>query len=243
MRVNAGLPGGGDGSPPLSVSVIIPAWNEAESIASVLAQVPIGLVDEILVVDGCSVDGTPQIASAAGARVLVEPRRGYGRACASGSEAARGEILVYLDADGADDPSRLPDLIAPLLSGAADLALGSRLAGCIQAGAMPWHQRAGNWLSAWLIRALYGAALTDLSPFRAVRKDRLAELQMQEMTYGWPTEMIVKAARLGWRIVEVPVGYRARIGGRSKISGTLKGTILATWFILTIIARYARWSQ
>jgi glycosyltransferase involved in cell wall biosynthesis len=224
----------------MSVSVIIPAWNEAESIAAVLAGIPPSQVDEVLVVDAGSQDGTPEIAAAGGARVLVEPRRGYGRACASGAEAARGEILVFLDADGADDPRCLPGLLSPLLSGAADLVLGSRLVGHIQPGAMPWHQRGGNWLSAGLIQLLYGVPLTDLSPFRAVPKAMLTQLRMQEMSYGWPVEMIVKAARRGWRLVEVPVGYRARTGGKSKISGTLKGSVLAAWFILKIIARYAR---
>jgi glycosyltransferase involved in cell wall biosynthesis len=138
----------------MSVSVIIPAWNEAESIAAVLAEIPRDWVAEVLVVDGGSQDGTPEIAAASGARVLVEPRRGYGRACASGAEVACGEILVFLDADGADDPRRLPDLLAPLQSGAADMVLGSRLAGNIQPGAMPWHQRGGNWLSAALINLL-----------------------------------------------------------------------------------------
>jgi glycosyltransferase involved in cell wall biosynthesis len=224
----------------MNVSVIIPAWNEAESIASVLAEIPWQQVTEVLVVDGGSTDGTAKLATHAGARVLVEARRGYGRACATGSQAAKGEILVFLDGDGADDPQYLPKLLALIQSGNVDMALGSRLAGRIQPGAMPWHQRTGNWFSAGLIRILYGAPLTDLSPFRAVRKDRLIELDMQEMTFGWPTEMIVKAARRGWRLVEVPVSYRARIGGKSKISGTVKGTFLATWFILKVIARYAR---
>jgi glycosyltransferase involved in cell wall biosynthesis len=224
----------------MSVSVIIPAWNEAESIAAVLAEIPREWVAEVLVVDGGSQDSTPEIAAASGARVLVEPRRGYGRACASGAEAACGEILVFLDADGADDPRRLPDLVAPIQAGAADMVLGSRLAGNIQPGAMPWHQRGGNWLSAALINLLYRSHLTDLSPFRAVRRDKLVELHMQEMTFGWPTEMIVKAARCGWHLFEVPVGYRRRIGGQSKISGTVKGSVLAAYFILKVIAHYAR---
>jgi glycosyltransferase involved in cell wall biosynthesis len=224
----------------MSVSVIIPAWNEAESIGAVLAEIPRGFVSEIIVIDGGSTDGTPEIAASGGARVLSEPQRGYGRACATGAAAAQGDILVFLDADGADEPHLLPDLIAPIQSNTADLVLGSRLAGFIQPGAMPWHQRGGNWLSAGLIHRLYGPRLTDLSPFRAVRKAMLDDLDMQEMTYGWPTEMIVKAARRKWRLVEVPVGYRPRLGGQSKISGTVRGSILATYFILKVIARYAK---
>lgn len=224
---------------PVSISIVIPAWNEEESIGRVLAAIPWDQIDEVLVIDGGSTDRTATIAQSVGARVIVEQRRGYGLACATGAEQAHGEILVFLDADGADDPKRVAALLAPLLAGQADLVLGSRLAGRIEPGAMPWHQRAGNWLCAGLITAIYGCLLTDLSPFRAVRKSKLAELKMQEMTYGWPTEMIVKAVRLGWRLVETPVGYRARLGGRSKISGTLKGSLLATFFILKVIARHA----
>lgn len=225
---------------PVRVSVIIPAWNEEESIGRVLAAIHRDQVDEVLVVDGGSTDRTAALAQAAGARVWVEGRRGYGQACASGAEQAQGEILVFMDADGADDPRFLLDLLAPLKAGRADLVLGSRLAGHMTPGAMPWHQKAGNWFSAGLIRLLYGCRLTDLSPFRAVRKSRLAELNMREMSYGWPTEMLVKAARRGWRLVEVPVDYRVRLGGQSKISGTWKGSLLATYFILRIIVQYAR---
>lgn len=228
----------------MRTSIIIPALNEAEAIEQVLAELPGALLPgreiEVVVVDGGSTDGTPALARQAGATVIHEPRRGYGRACAAGALAARGEILVFMDADGADDPARLADLVAPLAAGSADLVLGSRLAGRLQAGAMPWHQRFGNWLSAALIHRLYGLPLTDLSPFRAVRRDRLLELGMQEMTYGWPTEMITRAIRRSWRIVEVPVEYRPRLGGRSKISGTLRGTVLATYYILSTIVRYAR---
>jgi glycosyltransferase involved in cell wall biosynthesis len=223
----------------LSVSVIIPALNEEESIAQVLAEVPARSVDEILVVDGGSTDHTVAIAQEAGARVIHEPRRGYGRACATGLAGAQGEIVVFVDGDGADDPAQIPELLAPVLGGRAEMALGSRLAGQVAAGAMPAHQRFGNWLSAGLIRLLYGLPLTDLSPFRAVVRRSLLDLDMREMTYGWPTEMIVKAAQRHWRVVELPARYRPRIGGRSKISGTLKGTVLATYYILWTILRYA----
>jgi len=220
------------------VSVIIPALNEAESIGEVLAAVPSDRAIEVLVVDGGSSDRTVEIAKSTGAKVINESRRGYGRACATGLAAAQGEIVVFMDADGADDPRYIFELVAPISDHASDMVLGSRLAGVIEPGAMPWHQRTGNWLSARLIRLLYGLPLTDLSPFRAVLHDRLLELDMQEMTYGWPTEMIARAARQRWRIREIPVNYRCRLGGKSKISGTWKGSVLATYFILRTILRY-----
>ncbi len=224
-----------------SVAVIIPALNEEESIGRVLAEIPAGVATEVVVVDGGSTDGTVALAQTAGARVVHEPRRGYGRACVSGvAGAANSDVVVFLDADGADDPAKLPDLLAPILAGEADMVLGSRLAGELAPGAMPLHQRLGNWLAAWLIRRLYRLPLTDLSPFRAVDRELLLGLGMEEMTYGWPTEMIVKAARAGWRVVEVPVRYRPRQGGRSKISGTVRGTVLATTHILRTILRHAR---
>jgi len=226
----------------MRISLIIPALNEADSLPYVLRAIPWAQVFEVLVVDGGSRDGTVQQARSNGARVIIETRRGYGRACARGSSAARGQVLVFMDADGADDPGELPRLTAPLLNGKSDLVLGSRLAGRIAPGAMPWHQRAGNLLSAALLRALYDLPLTDLSPYRAVLREKLLSLDMREMTYGWPTEMIVKAAQVGWRIQEIPVVYRPRHGGRSKISGTLRGTILASYHIMATILRHA-WRQ
>ena len=224
----------------MSASVIIPTLNEEASIGSVLAAIPPGSIAEVIVVDGGSSDRTVEIAQAGGARVIHEPKRGYGRACASGAATAQGDVVVFLDGDGADDPAQLPDLLAPMQAGQADMVLGLRLAGKLAAGTMPWHQRFGNWLAAVLIRGLYKLPITDLSPFRAVDREKLLVLGMREMTYGWPTEMIVKAARQEWRIMEVPVRYRPRLGGSSKISGTIKGTILATYYILWTVLRYAR---
>ena len=223
----------------MNTTIIIPTLNEAETLGGVLAAIPPSLAAEILVVDGGSTDGTPAIAEAGGARLISEPRRGYGRACAAGVCATKGEIVVFLDADGADDPRQLPELVAPLVSGQAEMALGSRLAGQIEPGAMLWHQKAGNWLSAWLIQNLYGLPITDLSPFRAVLRAELLKLDLQDMTYGWPTEMIVKAARNSWRIRELPVNYHRRQGGQSKISSTWRGSLLATYHILNVILRYA----
>ncbi len=223
----------------MQISVIIPVLNEADSIAQVLGAIPSMEGLEVLVVDGGSTDGSADIARSAGAVVLHEARPGYGQACASGSAAALGKILVFMDGDGADNPSFLPDLVAPLAGDHADLVLASRLAGRLPAGAMPWHQRAGNRLAAGCINRLYHQSLTDLGPFRALRRDDIDKLNMSEMTYGWPVEMIVKAARLGWRMVEVPVDYRPRLGGKSKISGTLRGSLLAAYFILRTITRYS----
>lgn len=222
----------------MKTSVIIPALNEEESLGYVLSSIPRKQIAEIIVVDGGSTDNTVSITKAAGARVILEPRRGYGRACATGVEQAKEEILVFMDADGADNPAEIQRLIDPIKVGDADMVLGSRLAGEIESDAMPWQQYFGNWLSARLIRLLYRLPVTDLSPFRAVRKSKLMELGMVEMTYGWPTEMIVKAARQGWQILEIPVKYRSRYGGTSKISGTLRGTVLATYFIISTILRY-----
>lgn len=222
----------------MQISVIIPAWNEAESIGVVLAGMPASLDLEVLVVDGGSDDGTPGIAQAAGARVIDEPRPGYGRACARGLAVARGEVVVFMDADGADDPGEIARLVKPIWDNNIDLVLGSRLRGKVEPAAMPWHQHAGNWLSARMIRFLYGLPLTDLSPFRAARRKKLLELGMREMTYGWPTEMIARATRRNWRVEEIPVSYHPRLGGKSKISGTWKGSVLATYFILRTILRY-----
>jgi len=221
-------------------SIIIPALNEAESIGYVLSAIPMEWAHEIFVVDGGSTDDTVAIAEQAGAWVIHEGRRGYGRACHSGLVAATGKVIVFLDADGADDPRHLPELLAPLMNGQADLVLGSRLAGDMDSGAMPWTQWLGNFLAALMFRWIYRLRLTDLSPFRAGGRDNLLNLDLQEMTYGLPTEMIAKAARRGWRIVEIPVSYHARRGGKSKITGTWRGSVLASTLIFRVILRHAR---
>jgi len=220
------------------VSVIIPTHNEAQAIGRVLVDLPYALISEVIVVDSNSSDGTPEIAVKMGARVVQEPRRGYGRACLTGLDAADGpDIIVFLDGDYSDRPSELAIVLAPITEGRADITLGSRLREQRIPGALPWHQVLGNRLAATLIRLLYGLRITDLGPFRAGRADVLRALQLKETTYGWAVEMILKGALAGFRIVEVPVSYYPRIG-KSKISGTLKGTVGAAWFILSLIVRY-----
>jgi glycosyltransferase involved in cell wall biosynthesis len=219
-------------------SIVIPTHNEADAIGHVLADLPADFVSEVLVVDSNSTDGTPEIASKLGARVIPESRRGYGRACLTGLAAASNpDIVVFLDGDYSDRPAELPILLAPILDGRADITIGSRLGKHSTPGALPWHAAFGNHLAAFLIRRLYGARITDLGPFRAARTDVLRRLDLQETTYGWAVEMILKGALQGFRIVEVPVSYYPRIG-KSKISGTLKGTVGAAWFILGLTVRY-----
>jgi len=220
------------------VSVIIPTHNEALSIERVLADLPSELTTEVIVVDSDSTDGTPEIAARMGARVVQEPRRGYGRACLTGLAAANSpDVVVFLDGDYSDRPSELPILLAPITEGRADITLGCRLRGRRSAGALPWHQAFGNRLAASLIKVLYGLNISDLGSFRAGRADVLRALALEETTYGWAVEMILKGALAGYRVVEVPVSYYPRIG-KSKISGTLKGTVGAAWFILSLIVRY-----
>jgi glycosyltransferase involved in cell wall biosynthesis len=220
------------------VSVVIPTRNEAEAIGRVLADIPPDLVNEVIVVDSSSSDGTPEIAAGLGARIISETRRGYGQACLTGLAAASApDIVVFLDGDYSDRPAELPLLLAPIIDGRADIAIGSRLAGPRRRGAMPWHARFGNWLGAGLVRKLYGVKITDLGPFRAARAEVLRAVELQETTYGWAVELILRGAIGGFRIVEVPVSYFPRIG-KSKISGTVKGTIGAAWFILSRIALF-----
>ena len=220
------------------VSVVIPTHNEVQAIGHVLTDLPSDLITEVIVVDSNSNDGTPDVARSMGARVLLEPRRGYGRACLTGlANAQNPDVVVFLDGDYSDRPSELPILLAPITEGRADITIGSRLRHKHNSDAQPWHQVFGNRLSAALIRALYGVKLTDLGPFRAGRAQVLRALGLEELTYGWAVEMILKSALAGYRIVEVPVSYHPRIG-KSKISGTIKGTTGAAWFILSRIVGY-----
>jgi len=222
------------------IAVIIPALNESGNIRELVQEVRATVPAEVIVVDNGSTDSTAQEARQAGAKVVAEPRRGYGYACAAGvTQANPADMIVFLDGDYSFSPSDLPALLAPIDENQADIVLGSRALGHIAPGAMPPHQRFGNWLVSRLMNRLYGLSITDLGPYRAIRGSLLMELNMQEMTFGWPTEMIVKAVRHGARIVEVPVSYHPRRFGRSKVSGTVRGTILATWFILGVTLRYA----
>jgi glycosyltransferase involved in cell wall biosynthesis len=222
----------------MRISVIIPTRNEGLAIGRVLADVPADLVTEVLVVDNDSTDGTPDIAAQMGARVVRESRRGYGRACLTGlANANTPDIVVFLDGDYSDRPAELPDLIVPIIDGYADITIGSRLAKPLTPGALPWHSVFGNRLAAGLITVLFGQRITDLGPFRAARADVLRAIKLEETTYGWAVEMIVKGALRGFRIVEVPVSYHPRIG-KSKISGTVRGSVGAAWFILSRILGY-----
>jgi glycosyltransferase involved in cell wall biosynthesis len=221
----------------LSVGVIIPALNEEQALPAVLAELPPG-VDEVLVVDNGSTDRTAEVARQAGARVVREPRRGYGSACLCGlSHLGCHDVVVFLDGDRSDHPEALPRLIQPIADHRADLVLGSRLLGDREEGAMPPQSVWGNRLACFLMRWLFRVRYTDLGPFRAIRRDALERLAMRDRNFGWTVEMQIKAARAGLRIREIPLPYRRRIG-QSKISGTLKGTLLAGYKILATIFRY-----
>ena len=227
----------------MRLTVIIPALNEASNIHRLVGDIPsaLPLVSSIsvIVVDNGSTDETEAEARRAGAKVIREMRRGYGYACAAGVAAAVDtDIIVFMDGDGSFDPGEIEQIIHPITNEHADLVLGTR-AGSIEPGAMPPHQRFGNQLVSRLMGLLYSLKVTDLGPYRAIRRDILLSIEMREMTFGWPTEMMVKAARRDIRIVEVPVHYRKRWAGQSKVSGTLRGTLLATYYILGVTLRYA----
>lgn len=222
------------------VAVVIPVINEAAALPYVLRDLRTVHGGAVYVVDGGSTDGTVAVAAQLGATVLVERRRGYGRACLSGAQvaiAAGATIVVFLDGDYSDDPTELSALLAPLRAGCADLVIGARVARKRRPGAMVRHQAAGNALVAGLIRLLYQAPISDPGPFRAMPAPVFGALELQEMAYGWPVEAIVRAARRGYRVREVPVSYRPRIGA-SKISGTVRGSVLAGYHLLRAVLRY-----
>ncbi|HEX9690128.1 MAG TPA: glycosyltransferase family 2 protein [Thermoanaerobaculia bacterium] len=229
----------GDAGRAPRVAVVIPVFNERESLPLVVADVPRDRVDEIVVVDNASTDGTPLVAQGLPARLVREERRGYGSACLAGIaalESAPPEVVVFLDGDYSDHPEELPRLL-DAISADADLVIGSRMLGNREPGALLPQARFGNALACSLIRLLYGYRYTDLGPFRAIRWDALRRLGMQDRNFGWTVEMQVKAVRKGLRIVEVPVSYRKRVGV-SKITGTVSGTLRAGLKILWTIARY-----
>src|SRR5713101_2884462 len=224
-----------------NVSVIIPALNEEEPIAGVVRECFTTRVpDEVIVVDNGSTDRTADRAREAGARVVTAPR-GYGRACAAGIQALSPEcdIVVFLDGDGSDCPEFMPQLVDPIAAGEFDFVIGSRTRGQREAGSMNFQQIFAGRLAGWLMSILYGVRYTDMCPFRAIGRDALEKLSMKEETYGWNLEMQMKAARLGLRILEVPVDHRRRTGGVSKVSGTLRGTFVAGTRIIATFARIA----
>jgi hypothetical protein len=234
----AGLTYTGGRMPPPHIVVIIPALDEEQAIGEVVCALP-PLVHEVIVVDNGSRDRTAEVARAAGARVVPEPRRGYGQACLAGIAAAGdADIVVFLDGDRSDEPGQLTHVVAPILEGRADLVIGSRSLGRRAPGAQPWHAVVGTRLCVGLMNLLTGARATDLGPFRAITAEALRRLGMRDRNYGWTVEMQVKAARAGLRVVEVPVDYRPRIG-RSKVSGTVRGTLGAGTKIVATILRHA----
>lgn len=227
---------------PPTIAVVIPAYNEENSVGKVVNALPKAQIETIVVVNNNSNDQTPVRAREAGAIVVDERRQGYGFACLKGLEYLRQlpqppDIVVFIDADYSDHPEELPLLVAPILEREVAMVIGSRAMGAKERGSMTPQQIFGNWLATRLIRWLYGVRYTDLGPFRAIRYADLMALNMQDQTYGWTVEMQVKAAKQGLKIEEIPVSYRVRVG-QSKISGTIKGTLLAGYKIITTIFKY-----
>jgi glycosyltransferase involved in cell wall biosynthesis len=226
----------------MRVAIVIPVWNEAAAIGRVLAEIPRGIGDQVIVVDGGSTDGTQDVARAAGATVVHQQGRGYGAACLTGARAATADILVFLDGDYSDPPGQITRLLSPLCNGRADLVLGSREQGRMAAGALPLHARLGNRIAVALLRLLHGLPVTDLPSFKAIRRVDLLSLGVRDLHYGWTAEMIARAARRGLRVHEVPIDYRVRIG-ESKVSGTVKGSIRAGYAILRAVIATRLWPR
>jgi glycosyltransferase involved in cell wall biosynthesis len=225
--------------PETGVTVVIPTFNETESIGAVVAELPRDVVTRVLVVDGGSRDGTAERARAAGAEVIAVGR-GYGLACLTGAQAAgANDIIVFMDGDGADDPSAIGALVAPIRDGHYDFVITSRARGAREPGSMAWHQILAGHAAGALTKLLYGVRYTDMSAFRAIRRETLLGLGMRELTYGWNLEMQMRVARARLRVLELPVDYRRRIGGESKVAGSLQGSIRAGAKIMSTFARVA----
>ena len=220
------------------VTVVIPTFNEAASIATVIRELPPDIAQDIIVADGGSTDGTQSIARSNGVRVL-DAGRGYGRACQAGANAAQNPVIVFLDGDGADRGDLLGLIANPVLAGTHDFVLASRTRGQRDPGSMLWHQVLAGRIAGWGMGALYGTPYSDMCAFRAITRDALNRLDMREMTYGWNIEMQMKAARSHLRTKEIPVPYRCRMGGESKVAGSLRGTLNAGGKIVSTFVRVA----
>ena len=223
------------------VAIIIPALNEEAAIRQLLPEISPDFATWTIVADNGSTDATAAVARALGVMVASEPIRGYGRNCLAGFKMAcnlGADIVVFMDGDGSDDPADLPLLLAPIIGGSADLVIGSRVSSRAERGAVPPQARLGNWLVSRLIYFLYGVRLSDIGSFRVLRCSTLAALEMSEMSFGWPVEMLVKASRKRYRIVELPIHYRHRSHGHSKVAGTIVGSVKAAYFMLRTTWRY-----
>ena len=224
------------------VAIIIPALNEEDALQGLLHEIPQDAARWIIVVDNGSSDRTAEVARANGALVVNEPVRGYGRACYKGLLTATelgADILVYIDGDGSDDPADVAMMLDPVRSGAADFVIGSRMTDRAERRAIPPQALLGNWLVSRMIHMLYGIPLHDIGSFRVIRHSALTNLHMSEMTFGWPVEMLVKAAKARYRIVELPIHYRKRSHGHSKVAGTFIGSVRAAYYMLSTTLRYA----
>ena len=224
------------------ICLIIPALNEEEPIGDVVRSIPKDVIDQVVVVDNGSTDRTSERAREAGALVIREPRRGYGIACRSGAEFARemgAEVIAFLDGDGSDCPKFMHQIVSPIVSGEYDFVIGSRTRGNREKGSLTLQQLWSGRLAGIILRALYGVAYTDMSPFRAIRADLLKTLNLQDETYGWNLEMQMRVAAFGARFLEIPVDHRVRRGGKSKVSGTFSGTAIAGVRILLTFLRVA----